>query len=50
MCVNRPYDDCRRALGELAMVARKPPHSFQGEAYFANDRQMAYFVRQRSTR
>ncbi len=36
--------------GELAMVARKPPHSFQGEAYFANDRQMACFVRQRSTR
>jgi len=50
MCVNRPYDDCRRALGELAMVARKPPHSFQGEAYFANDRQMACFVCQRSTR
>lgn len=37
-------------LGELAMVARKPPHNFRGEAYFANDRQMACFVRQRSTR
>lgn len=35
--------------GELAMVARKPPRSFQGEAYFANDRQVR-FVRQRSTR
>lgn len=45
MGVNRPCDDCRRALGELAMVARKPPHSFQGETYFANDRQMARFVR-----
>lgn len=49
MCVNRPCDDCEHATGELAMVARKPPHDFRGEAYFANDRQMARFVRQRST-
>lgn len=25
--------------------ARKSPHDFRGEAYFANDRQMARFVR-----
>lgn len=45
MCVNRPCDDCEHATGELAMVARKSPHDFRGEAYFANDRQMARFVR-----
>ena len=38
MCVNRPYDDCKLAQGAPAIIVRKPPHSFQGEAYFANDR------------
>ena len=34
----------RCASSEPAMVARKPPHNFRGEAYFANDRQLARFV------
>lgn len=50
MGVNRSCDDCKCAPGELVMIARKPQHSFQGEAYFANDRQMARFVCQCSRR